>query len=441
MAVRTFDPQPIFMNVLPSPVEYAVDGRIPEEGITCFLGKPGSGKTFGTLDVACCKATGLNCWGQRVGPPQKVIYIAAEAATAVKLRIMAWIESHIEALEEAEVEFVTENQGRKSLPNLLLWPKAVNLNNPNEVYRAIEDIKELKLKADVLCVDTLFASSAGANLTLAEELLPVLAELQKLMEALGAKTCLLVHHTNKKSEEYYGTIAFLATIEALILFKAKDKTTLTVDCLRIRDGEKFKPFELKLQKVTLKTLPDKFGRDEQETMAVVPGVTQRPTQKDEDLDFMEWVLAVHLGNRATYAQWRDEVIRLTPQKKDKLTGEMKPGISEKTFDRRLKVVVEERHNAVLSTTGQDGIYSIVGGRWSITGRAASTVDESAVTPNRHFSPLRGEKKEKEMTVGLGTVNHRQPPSKRGLTVTLTVRRYRWTIPPSTTVKLKLVRKS
>ena len=237
----------------------------------------------------------------------------------------------------------------ESLPNLLLWSKAVNLNNPNEVWRAIKDIEDLKLKADVLCVDTLFASSAGANLTLAEELLPVLAELQKLMEALGAKTCLLVHHTNKKSEEYYGTIAFLATIEALILFKAKDKTTLTVECLRIRDGEKFKPFELKLQKVKLKTLPDKFGREEQETMAVAPGVTQRPTQKDEDLDFMEWVLAVQLANRATYAQWRDEVIRLTPQKKDKTTGETRPGISEKTFDRRLEVIVEERHHAALST--------------------------------------------------------------------------------------------
>jgi hypothetical protein len=151
MAVRTFDPQPIFMNVLPSPVEYAVDERIPEEGITCFLGKPGSGKTFATLDVACCKATGLNCWGQRVGPPQKVICIAAEAATAVKLRIIAWIHSHRKALEEAEVELVVDANGNESLPNLLLWSKAVNLNNPNEVYRAIKDIEELGLKAEGRC--------------------------------------------------------------------------------------------------------------------------------------------------------------------------------------------------------------------------------------------------------------------------------------------------
>jgi hypothetical protein len=86
--------------------------------------------------------------------------------------------------------------------------------------KAIKDIEELELKADVLCVDTLFASSAGAKLTLPEELLPVLEQLQRLIEALGVKTCLLVHHTNKKTEDFYGTIAFLAAIEAMILFKA-----------------------------------------------------------------------------------------------------------------------------------------------------------------------------------------------------------------------------
>ena len=132
MAVRTFDPQPIFMNVLPSPVEYAVDERIPEEGITCFLGKPGSGKTFATLDVACCKATGLNCWGQRVGPPQKVICIAAEAATAVKLRIIAWIHSHRKALEEAEVELVVDANG--TVRNLVC--EAIMMSRRSIIWRS-----------------------------------------------------------------------------------------------------------------------------------------------------------------------------------------------------------------------------------------------------------------------------------------------------------------
>jgi KaiC/GvpD/RAD55 family RecA-like ATPase len=160
MAARTFDPQPIYMNVLPTPMEWAIDGRIPEDGVTCFLGKPGSGKTFATIDAACCMATGLDCWGPRVGPPQKVIYIAAESGPGVRLRIMAWIISHLDALKAAEIELVVDDQGRQSLPNLLLWPKAVNLRpkRPGEaaaaVTEAINEIKASGLSADVLCIDT-----------------------------------------------------------------------------------------------------------------------------------------------------------------------------------------------------------------------------------------------------------------------------------------------
>ena len=61
------------------------------------------------------------------------------------------------------------------------------------------------------------------------------------------------------------------------------------------------------------------------------------------VDALEKVLVLNLGNQATYAQWRDEMFRVTLPKTDKRTGEMKPGISEKTFDRRLKVIIERGH--------------------------------------------------------------------------------------------------
>jgi hypothetical protein len=350
MAARTFDPQPIFMNVLPNAYEWAVDHYIPEEGITCFLGKPGSGKTFGTIDAACCMATGLNCWGRRTGPPRKVICIAADAGRNAELRIRAWIESHREELEAAGIELVVDANGNESLPNLLLWPKAVNLNKPSAVAAAIKDIEELELKADVLCVDTLFHSSLGAKLTLPEELLPVLGRLEELMEALGVKTCLLVHHTRRNDEEYFGTIAFEATIAAMILFKPKVKGKIAagidVSCIRMREDDTFAPFEIKLQKWTVKTKPDKWGRDEREMMAVIPETrpaVQRPGKEDRDLDFMEKVLAVQLGNRAAYKQWFAEMVGVMPQKMDKATGEMKPGIGETTFRRWLKQIAERGH--------------------------------------------------------------------------------------------------
>jgi hypothetical protein len=390
MAVRTFDPQPIFMNVLPAAFEWAVDGYIPEYGITCFLGKPGSCKTFATVDAACCMATGLDCWGQRVGPPRKVIYIAADAGRGAELRIIAWVTSHLDALKAAGIELVTDAQGRQSLPNLLLYPHAVNLDVVS-VNAAMADIKAKGLSADVICVDTLFHSSGKAKRTAPEDLLPVLGELQRLMEALGAKTCLLVHHTTKDGEEYFGTVAFLASVEAMILFKVEEgqRAAVNVSCMRMREGEAFESFEIKLQKVTVKTRPDKWGREEQEMLAVIPGTGPvGSTKKDEQIDFMESVLAIHCRNKATYAEWRDKMFEMMPEKKDK-TGKVKPGLSERTFDRWLELIVARGH-VRKSGDGEGALYSIVAGAWAGLGPYVAPITRPDHRHNhRHPSPLVG----------------------------------------------------
>jgi hypothetical protein len=83
------------------------------------------------------------------------------------------------------------------------------------------------------------------------------------------------------------------------------------------------------------------------------------------VDALEKVLVLHLGNRATYAQWRDEMVRVTTPKMDKKTGEPRPGISGKTFDRRLKVVSERGHTDRPDDL-QGGVYSSIAGPWAGT---------------------------------------------------------------------------
>jgi hypothetical protein len=90
------------------------------------------------------------------------------------------------------------------------------------------------------------------------------------------------------------------------------------------------------------------------------GASQRLTGK---VDALEKVLVLNLGNQATYAQWRDEMVRVTIPKMDKKTGETRPGISEKTFDRRLKAVIERGHTARPDDL-RGGLYSIIAGPWA-----------------------------------------------------------------------------
>jgi hypothetical protein len=81
------------------------------------------------------------------------------------------------------------------------------------------------------------------------------------------------------------------------------------------------------------------------------------------VDVLEKVLVLNLGNQATYAQWRDEMFRVTLPKTNKKTGETRPGISEKTFDRRLKVIIERGHT-VRPDDLRGGLYSIIAGPWA-----------------------------------------------------------------------------
>ena len=104
-------------------------------------------------------------------------------------------------------------------------------------------------------------------------------------------------------------------------------------------------------------------------------VSDRDTRLTGKVDALEKVLVLNLGNRATYAQWRDEMVRVTLPKTDKRTGETRPGISEKTFDRRLKVIIERGHT-VRPDDLQGGFYSIVAGPWAGTREDGSS---------RHFN--------------------------------------------------------
>ena len=85
---------------------------------------------------------------------------------------------------------------------------------------------------------------------------------------------------------------------------------------------------------------------------------ERPTRKDVEVDFTARVLAVHLRNHATYTQWFDEMVKVTPPKTDRRTGKLKPRISESTF-RGLRKVLLKRGRVTRLTTGQGSIYSVV----------------------------------------------------------------------------------
>jgi hypothetical protein len=119
------------------------------------------------------------------------------------------------------------------------------------------------------------------------------------------------------------------------------------------------------------------------------------TKKDAEADFAARVLAVRLGNQATYTQWFDEVVRATRPKKNRKTGEPKPGISESKF-RTLRKALLKQGRVVQLTTGQDGIYSVVGGLWTIFGVDGGAAFDSRPGPQSTANGAEGDTRAEEV---------------------------------------------
>jgi hypothetical protein len=83
---------------------------------------------------------------------------------------------------------------------------------------------------------------------------------------------------------------------------------------------------------------------------------QRPARKDAEVDFTAKVLAVQLRDHATYTEWFDELVKVTPPKTDRRTGDLKPGISESKF-RGLRKALLAQGRVTRLTVGQGSIYT------------------------------------------------------------------------------------
>jgi AAA domain len=66
-----------------------VNGYLFRDSLAWLHGKPGHGKTFAAVDIACCVGTGT-AWHRRLVTQGKVLYLIAEGAYGLAARVDAW---------------------------------------------------------------------------------------------------------------------------------------------------------------------------------------------------------------------------------------------------------------------------------------------------------------------------------------------------------------
>jgi hypothetical protein len=327
---RKFFAKPLAPDELLEAPAWLIKGILPEGFLSLLKGLPGSFKTFETVAMALCVATGLPFCGQRT-KRSNVLYVAADDPDGPRMRAQAWIKHHETILKDFAIPL--------ACPNAVLFDQAVNLYQEREVAIAAEDIKRQNLKPDLIVWDTLFHTTLGADLTLPKDVLPIFRRARWLMAQTGARSGLMVHRTPKDGKGTFGSVAIPASVDVIMDSVAKDPDTATLTCERMRRARVFDPIEIKLLRITVKTQPDDEGIDEVDQLVVASGApaAKQPTREDEDLDMMELHLEAILGNRATHAQWLKQMQHYASGP----SGKEPKGWSEASFDRRLATLKKQ----------------------------------------------------------------------------------------------------
>jgi len=258
MRPRTSDNGPRFA-VIPDhqfierdPLAWHVKGVLPKAELAVVFGPSGSGKSFVVFDMAAAIATGA-LWQGRKTTKGKVVFVLAEGATGFRNRLLAYAKTHAGSFPGVRII--------GSAPNLLGEQDHVLLANEIESNGG----------ADLIVIDTLAASSPGADENAAKDMGKVIEHCKRLYKATGA-TVLLIHHSGKdESKGARGWSGLRAAADAEIeVNRYNDDRTATVTKLKDgEDGTKF-AFRLVLVEIAIDADGEPVNSCIVESLAVAP---------------------------------------------------------------------------------------------------------------------------------------------------------------------------
>lgn len=188
--------------------DWLVTGAVVQNSVHCFWGHSGSGKTFITMDMAMCIATGRP-WFGRDTERAAVLWVAAEDPHGVHLRALAWCDRH--------------GANRRTLPFRTIEGNVFNLRKDTTrdaiVSAALELLAESGLKHVLIVVDTLARATPGADENSSKDVGEVTAAFDRLRVNLPATLCIIHHSGKDESRGMRGSSALPAGLDSHVCIK------------------------------------------------------------------------------------------------------------------------------------------------------------------------------------------------------------------------------
>lgn len=217
------------LEKLPKP-DWLVDGLVPQRALVMLYGASEVGKTFLTVDLGFCIATGISFHGRSVARG-RVIYVAAEGGAGLGVRVAAWKESN-EQYGRAGVGFISQ-------PVRLVDE---HQRDTRELINEIRAYATPELPVRLVVIDTLAWCMVGGNENATEDM-GVVVDAMGLIRRETAATVLAIHHPGKNGSGARGSGSLGNGIETVIEVK-RGGNLLTVRCEKQRDASKFPDFIL-----------------------------------------------------------------------------------------------------------------------------------------------------------------------------------------------------
>jgi hypothetical protein len=193
------------------PVSYLVDRLVYAGTVSVLVGKPGLGKTFAAVSLACSVASGRPWLDHIVRKPGPVVYIAAEGLNAMNERVRAW---------------ATHNSvDTGDLDNLLVLntdEQGVALSNPAHLAGLTEGMRTKGVQPALIVVDTWNMAAGLTDENSNAEVGTVAQGLTRLASSTGAAILIVAHPAKMGGNgEVRGAGALLGSVRSVLSLDEK----------------------------------------------------------------------------------------------------------------------------------------------------------------------------------------------------------------------------
>lgn len=213
-------------------LKWLVDGMIAEGELTMFFGESGIGKSFASLDLALCIATGQPWHGREVsqGP---VLYLPSEGFDGFQARIEAWC-NHRQLSSDGIPLHVGEHE--------------FALNDSGDFHAFEHELDPMRPAPKLIVIDTLTGMTKGLDQNSAKDM-AAFADVCKLLKLMTGAAVLVVHHSGHKDKgRSKGAVDFHAACDRVLALNRTGRDgALALKCAKSRNGKPFDDIHVRLQ--------------------------------------------------------------------------------------------------------------------------------------------------------------------------------------------------